>query len=184
MCLCAEWCGTCRDYRPLFQEVARAHPGLRFAWVDIEDHAEFADEFDVETFPTLLVAGPDGTRFLGPMLPNGQTLSRMLTALPPPQPSDEHVASTAGRAGALARRVPAAPVATSAAPRKSASANSTASGASDISECPASTVTTCASRALAASCARDGGRRHLVGSRPAGTAPGSAPPSMAASPLA
>jgi thioredoxin 1 len=93
VCLCAEWCGTCRDYRPLFEEVARAHPGLRFAWVDIEDHAEFADEFDVETFPTVLVAGQDGTRFLGPLLPNAQTLTRMLSALQAPQPSDEHVAT-------------------------------------------------------------------------------------------
>lgn len=93
VCLCAEWCGTCRDYRPLFEEVARANPGFRFAWVDIEDHAEFADEFDVETFPTVLVAGQDGTRFLGPLLPNAQTLTRMLSALQAPQPSDEHVAT-------------------------------------------------------------------------------------------
>ncbi len=90
VCLCAEWCGTCRDYRPLFEQVARAHPGLRFAWVDIEDHADIADEFDVETFPTLLVADAAGTRFLGPLLPHAETLSRMLTALPAPQPSSLH----------------------------------------------------------------------------------------------
>ncbi len=87
MCLCAEWCGTCRDYRPLLQQVARAHPEFRFAWVDIEDHADIADAFDVETFPTLLVAGADGTRFLGPLLPHAETLSRMLSALQPPKPS-------------------------------------------------------------------------------------------------
>lgn len=90
VCLCAEWCGTCRDYRPLFEQVARAHPRLRFAWVDIEDHADIADEFDVETFPTLLVADAAGTRFLGPLLPHAETLSRMLTALPAPQPSSLH----------------------------------------------------------------------------------------------
>jgi thioredoxin 1 len=90
VCLCAEWCGTCRDYRPLFEQVARAHPGLRFAWVDIEDHADIADEFDVETFPTILVADAAGTRFLGPLLPHAETLSRMLTALPAPQPSSLH----------------------------------------------------------------------------------------------
>ena len=86
VCLCAEWCGACRDYRPLFEQVARAHPALRFAWVDVEDHADLADEFDVETFPTILVAGAEGTRFLGPMLPHVQTLARMLTALPQAQP--------------------------------------------------------------------------------------------------
>jgi thioredoxin 1 len=91
ICLCAEWCGTCRDYRPLFEQVARSNPTLRFAWVDIEDHADIADEFDVETFPTLLVAGADGTRFLGPVLPNTQTVSRMLTALATPQPAAPEV---------------------------------------------------------------------------------------------
>jgi thioredoxin-like negative regulator of GroEL len=87
VCLCAEWCGTCRDYRPLMAQVARAHPQFRFAWVDIEDHAELADAFDVETFPTLLIAGADGTRFLGPLLPHAETLARMLGALQAPQPS-------------------------------------------------------------------------------------------------
>jgi len=91
ICLCAEWCGACREYRPLFEGVARSHPGLRFAWVDIEDHAELADPFDVETFPTLLVAGADGTRFLGPLLPHAETLSRMLSALQPPQALSDDV---------------------------------------------------------------------------------------------
>ena len=91
VCLCAEWCGACREYRPLFEQVARAHPTLRFAWVDIEDHADLADDFDVETFPTILVASEHGTRFLGPMLPHAETLARMLTALPDARPVDEKV---------------------------------------------------------------------------------------------
>ncbi|MGJ7542270.1 thioredoxin family protein [Variovorax sp. LT1R16] len=93
VCLCAEWCGACRDYRPLLEQVARAHPQFRFAWVDIEDHAEIADAFDVETFPTLLVAGADGTRFLGPLLPHAETLSRLLDALQSPKPSSADVAA-------------------------------------------------------------------------------------------
>ena len=87
VCLCAEWCGACREYRPLFEQVARAHPQFRFAWVDIEDHADLADDFDVETFPTILVAGESGTRFLGPLLPHAETLTRMLGALQPAQAS-------------------------------------------------------------------------------------------------
>jgi thiol-disulfide isomerase/thioredoxin len=100
VCLCAEWCGACREYRPLFEQVARAHPSLRFAWVDIEDHAELADDFDVETFPTLLVAGESGTRFLGPLLPHAETLARLLGALQPARASSPEVRTLLG---ALAR---------------------------------------------------------------------------------
>ncbi|MBT2303783.1 thioredoxin family protein [Variovorax paradoxus] len=92
-CLCAEWCGACREYRPLFEQVARAHPQFRFAWVDIEDHADLADDFDVETFPTILVAGESGTRFLGPLLPHAETLARMLGALQPAQASAAEVST-------------------------------------------------------------------------------------------
>jgi thiol-disulfide isomerase/thioredoxin len=93
VCLCAEWCGACREYRPLFEQVAQAHPRLRFAWVDIEDHADIADDLDVETFPTLLVAGDTGVRFVGPLLPHAETLARLLAALPPPQPPSAEVAT-------------------------------------------------------------------------------------------
>jgi thiol-disulfide isomerase/thioredoxin len=104
VCLCAEWCGTCRDYRPVLERIAVAHPVLRFAWVDIEDHAELADDFDVETFPTLLVVGPDGTHFLGPLLPHAETLSRMLGALPAAQPSSADVGMLMAAVGAEPER--------------------------------------------------------------------------------
>lgn len=100
VCLCAEWCGACREYRPLFEQVARAHPEFRFAWVDVEDHADIADDFDVETFPTMLVADAAGTRFLGPLLPHAETLARLLGALRPPQASVPEVTTLLG---ALAR---------------------------------------------------------------------------------
>ncbi|MEJ7685771.1 MAG: thioredoxin family protein [Variovorax sp.] len=92
VCLCAEWCGACREYRPLFEQVARAHPQLRFAWVDIEDHAELADDFDVQTFPTILVASGAGTRFIGPLLPHAETLARLLGALQPERALSPEVA--------------------------------------------------------------------------------------------
>lgn len=91
VCLCAEWCGACREYRPLFESVAQAHPSMRFAWVDVEDHADIADDFDVETFPTIVIASQAGTRFVGPMLPHAATLARMLTALPSAQASEAEV---------------------------------------------------------------------------------------------
>ena len=81
VCLCAAWCGTCGIYRPLFDELARAHPDVRFEWVDIEDESELAGDLDVETFPTLLVADGQTARFLGPLLPQAAVLSRLLESL-------------------------------------------------------------------------------------------------------
>lgn len=81
VCLCAEWCGTCRDYRTVFEAMAREHAGVRFVWVDIEDEADVAGDLDVETFPTLLIADGQHARFLGPLLPQAPVLARLLASL-------------------------------------------------------------------------------------------------------
>lgn len=81
VCLCADWCGVCREYRALFQQVAAEHPQLRFAWLDVEDQASLVGDLDIETFPTLLVASAHGARFMGPLMPHAHTLSRLLDAL-------------------------------------------------------------------------------------------------------
>jgi thioredoxin 1 len=81
VCLCAEWCGTCRDYRAPLLQVASEFPTDAFAWIDIEDEADLAGDIDIETFPTLLVL--DGTQilFYGPVLPGADGLRRLLRAL-------------------------------------------------------------------------------------------------------
>ena len=81
VCLCAEWCGTCRDYRSPLQAVAEELPGHAFAWIDIEDEADLAGEIDIETFPTLLVLDGPTVLFYGPVLPGADALRRLLRAL-------------------------------------------------------------------------------------------------------
>ena len=105
VCLCAGWCGTCRDYQPQFDELARAHPGMRFEWVDIEDESEIAGDLDVETFPTLLIADGRRALFLGPLLPQAPVLARLLTSLQAGAPS---AAGAGGEAQELFERVRAA----------------------------------------------------------------------------
>lgn len=81
VCLCADWCGTCREYRSLFDRLACEHPLVRFVWVDIEDESDLAGDLDVETFPTLLIADGVRARFLGPLLPQASVLARLLASL-------------------------------------------------------------------------------------------------------
>ncbi|RYF35791.1 MAG: thioredoxin [Comamonadaceae bacterium] len=81
VCLCAAWCGVCREYQPAFEQQAAAHPGVRFAWVDVEDESEAMGDIDIETFPSLLVAQGSRVLFLGPVLPAGAQLARLLASL-------------------------------------------------------------------------------------------------------
>lgn len=78
VCLCAEWCGVCREYRSVFEEVRARVPEARFAWVDVEDQAELVDPVEVDDFPTLLVAVGDAARFFGPMIPRAERLERLV----------------------------------------------------------------------------------------------------------
>ena len=79
VCLCAAWCGTCRDYEATFAELQQAAPGHRYRWIDIEDEAELVGEVDVETFPTLLVAHAGQVLFAGPVLPRLSDAQRLVT---------------------------------------------------------------------------------------------------------
>ena len=89
VCLCAEWCGTCREYRDPLKAVAADFPQHAFAWIDIEDEAELAGDVDIETFPTLLVLEGPQVLFYGPVLPGEEGLRRLLRALEEngPQPT-------------------------------------------------------------------------------------------------
>jgi len=81
-CLCADWCGACREYKPLFDSLARKFPNVRFLWVDVEDEADLIDPIEVEDFPTILIAkGHESDMqalFFGTVLPHVETLERLI----------------------------------------------------------------------------------------------------------
>ncbi len=71
--VCAAWCGTCRDYRPTFEALAREFgASTRFVWIDVEDDEAVLGPVEVEDFPTLLLALGDEVRFFGPILPHAE----------------------------------------------------------------------------------------------------------------
>ena len=85
VCLCADWCRACKDYRVVFskmaQELAEKYPDSRFVWIDVEDSADLVGDLDIETFPTLLVGHDDRLNFLGAVTPQPEVLSRLLYSL-------------------------------------------------------------------------------------------------------
>lgn len=87
LALCADWCGTCRDFQQVLQRLAEARPEIVFAWADIEDDAELVGDIDVESFPTLAVFRAGQALHYGVSLPQEGLVARMIDALAarPPQ---------------------------------------------------------------------------------------------------
>jgi hypothetical protein len=77
-CLCAQWCGTCREYRAAFDALCRTNPCDAYAWIDIEDDAEWTGELEVENFPTLLIAHGNTVHFFGTVPPYAETIARLI----------------------------------------------------------------------------------------------------------
>jgi thioredoxin 1 len=80
-CYCAEWCGTCRDYRTPFFGLAGRFPKADFSWLDVEYDAEKVGDLEVENFPTLRIARGEKILFHGVMLPHAEHLARLLEKL-------------------------------------------------------------------------------------------------------
>ena len=80
VCLCAAWCGTCREYEAGFRELEQVYPEVSFVWVDIEEESSGVEDWDIENFPTLLIQRNELVLFFGPMLPHHSILRQTLDA--------------------------------------------------------------------------------------------------------
>ncbi|MDG6773200.1 thioredoxin [Thiomicrorhabdus sp. ZW0627] len=50
----AEWCGPCKQFGPIFEEISEKHPEIVFAKVNVEEEQELAGMFQVRSIPTLV----------------------------------------------------------------------------------------------------------------------------------
>jgi thioredoxin 1 len=100
-CLCAQWCGTCKDYVPLFEGLQAEFPEARFRWIDIEDEADLVDPIEVENFPTILIVSDGQARFFGPVMPHLETVRRLIQS----QQGETGASRLSAQVQALAGRV-------------------------------------------------------------------------------
>ncbi len=50
----AAWCGPCRAFAPVYDELSAQHPDIVFAKVDTEAEPELAQAFQIMSIPTLM----------------------------------------------------------------------------------------------------------------------------------
>jgi len=51
----ASWCGPCKSFAPVYEEVSNNHPDIVFAKVNTEEEQELAAHFQIRSIPTLMI---------------------------------------------------------------------------------------------------------------------------------
>ena len=51
----ADWCGPCRQFAPVYERAAAAHPDITFGKVDTEAQPDLAAAASISAIPTLMV---------------------------------------------------------------------------------------------------------------------------------
>ncbi|MCL2297094.1 MAG: thioredoxin family protein [Proteobacteria bacterium] len=88
VCLCAEWCAVCRDFRPAYHTLAQQQPDILFAYLDIEDDEALIGALELDDFPTLAIFRGDALIHFGVVKAKHDNIVQLLQKLiaAPPQP--------------------------------------------------------------------------------------------------
>lgn len=77
----AEWCGPCKQFAPIFEEISKKHPNIVFAKVDVEAEQELAGMFQVRSIPTLVFMREKIVVFSNPGAIPGEALEEAIKQL-------------------------------------------------------------------------------------------------------
>jgi thioredoxin 1 len=66
----ADWCGPCRAIGPVVKQLAEEHQDIKFVKVDVDESAEIAALYQVQSIPNLV------------LFRNGEVVDRVLGAQP------------------------------------------------------------------------------------------------------
>ena len=65
----ADWCGPCQMMKPIYEEVMSEHPEVQAVEINIDDEAELAEQYKVESIPCFVLVedGTEVARAIGAM---------------------------------------------------------------------------------------------------------------------
>ena len=74
----APWCGPCKSFGPVFEEVSDKYPDVVFAKVNTEEQQELAGVFQVRSIPTLMIFREQIIIFAQPGAVPGSALEQVI----------------------------------------------------------------------------------------------------------
>lgn len=75
----APWCGPCRSFAPVFEQMSEQHTDVVFAKVNTEEQQGLAAHFQIRSIPTLMLFREQIILFAQPGALPGQALEQILT---------------------------------------------------------------------------------------------------------
>ncbi|QTR50179.1 thioredoxin [Candidatus Thiothrix anitrata] len=75
----APWCGPCRSFAPIYENVSDNHPDIIFAKVNTEEEQELAAHFQIRSIPTLMIFREQVVLFAQPGMLSESQLEQVIT---------------------------------------------------------------------------------------------------------
>jgi len=78
----AEWCGPCKSFSPIYEEVSEKHKedkGIVFGKIDTEAEQELGAHFQIRSIPTLMIFREQVVLFSQPGMLNAAQLEDVIT---------------------------------------------------------------------------------------------------------
>jgi len=74
----APWCGPCKGFAPVYEELSEKYPDLVFAKINTEDEQQLSGEFQIRSIPTLMIFREQIILFSQPGALQGSQLEQVI----------------------------------------------------------------------------------------------------------
>ena len=74
----AEWCGPCKSFAPIYDEISEKHEDIVFAKVKTEEEQELGASFQIRSIPTLMIFREKIILFSQPGMMAGPQLDELI----------------------------------------------------------------------------------------------------------
>jgi thioredoxin 1 len=75
----AEWCGPCKSFSPIYEDISEKHEDIVFGKIDTESQQELAGHFQIRSIPTLMIFREQVVLFSQPGMLNAEQLQDVIS---------------------------------------------------------------------------------------------------------